>query len=393
MRNIEVDPARNQGWARQGVGKFAGIYNIAAEIGGFQQPPGYMGMSDFIGALSHRSMYTPRGQAKLLAQAKKERPEMYERITGKKAAPKKRRQKRARQAKKKKTTSRTMPRGRTSTAARAARAATTDLQGRVVVPTERTVAAKWVDESAMANTKLGVMMFPGSAASPGDRITEYIRALSLVALQSGNGGRETSNVRVRTLSINYSLECSGVAFSQTATSLVVCAYVVYDRFPGNSVPAISDILTTDNEEAAQFGSYGPGSMINPYNATRYRVLAASHHDIDFKLDNWIDNAVTDYGAASFPPQRGSFTLEDLDMQYNDTTGNGLGDLKNGAIYLIFTLRSRNSQVVGTAMAGGPITSSNEESPNISSVFYAVGGVGNGIHVMIPWTSRTFYTDR
>lgn len=94
--------------------------------------------------------------------------------------------------------------------------------------------------------------------------------------------------------------------------------IIYDHNPNGALPAITDVFSTNNENA----------FMNISNSDRFLVI------LDRFLNNDVGYATTGAEAQMMKYHR---KLPNLQSKYLNTNGGNIADMTTGAIYLFFSL--------------------------------------------------------
>lgn len=115
-----------------------------------------------------------------------------------------------------------------------------------------------------------------------------------------------------------SLQCRGNAYGLATTTATDAAYlIVYDKRPSGSLPAITDVLD----------SASPASMNNDNNASRFSILKR----VDLTI---IGSAANQFTSSSAFGADWFLNLRGLPMTFNSAGTGAIGDIDEGALYLI-----------------------------------------------------------
>lgn len=131
------------------------------------------------------------------------------------------------------------------------------------------------------------------------------------------------NQRVGKKIVYKSLQCRGYVHNDTTAVYNDCAIIiVYDRQPTGSLPAITDILDTAN--AISFN--------NDANSDRFKILKR----MDFALVGPLTGTIATQQPTSTSALSADFylSLKNLSAQFKAAGTGAIGDISNGALYLV-----------------------------------------------------------
>lgn len=156
--------------------------------------------------------------------------------------------------------------------------------------------------------------------------TGTITLLNTIAVGASNQQRVGKRIMLK------SLQCRGYQITNSAAISTATAYlIVYDKRPCGVLPAITDVL--DSATAT--------SMNKDDNSGRFRVLKR----VDRLLVGSVGNQV---GARSGFEENWFLSLKNLPMVFNSVGTGAIGDIDEGALYLITV----GNSVAGTLAATG-----------------------------------------
>jgi len=142
------------------------------------------------------------------------------------------------------------------------------------------------------------------------------------------------NQRVGKKIVLKSLQVRGQSISGTTTTVADCALViVYDRRPTGSLPAISDVLVSADSTAFN----------NDANSGRFQILKR----VDFCHTG---NSTTPATGGEIRDMAMWLSLKDLPVAYKAAGTGAIGDIEQGALYLITV----GSNVAGTTAPQGTL---------------------------------------
>lgn len=156
--------------------------------------------------------------------------------------------------------------------------------------------------------------------------TGTITLLNTIAVGASNQQRVGKRIMLK------SLQCRGNQVTNTATGSTATAYlIVYDRRPCGVLPAITDVLDTSTAS----------SMNKDDNSGRFRILKR------------VDRVLNGSAASNFSNRSGFeenwfLSLKNLPMVFNSVGTGAIGDIDEGALYLITV----GDTVAGTQAATG-----------------------------------------
>lgn len=135
------------------------------------------------------------------------------------------------------------------------------------------------------------------------------------------------NERVGKKLVLKSLQCRGAVYAgSTGTQAEGALMIVYDKRPAGALPAITDILTAATSHA----------MNNDANAGRFKILKRMDYDIQgMTAANFTEKSLQD--------STWFLKLRDLPTTYKAAATGAIGDIEEGALYIV----SVGSVVAGT----------------------------------------------
>lgn len=139
------------------------------------------------------------------------------------------------------------------------------------------------------------------------------------------------NQRIGKKCVLRSLQCRGNMYGNAAVTATDVAYmIVYDKRPTGSLPTIADVLV----------SVSPQSMNNDNNASRFSILKRVDEII-------VGSAANQYTAKSAYGADWYLNLRGLPMTFNAAGTGAIGDIDEGALYLITVGGSGAGTTAGT----------------------------------------------